>query len=34
MIPFLPHLIVHLHRADTCEIAVAFLLDSGARLHR
>ncbi|MBM3346601.1 MAG: DUF3427 domain-containing protein, partial [Betaproteobacteria bacterium] len=29
---FLPHLIVHMDRADTCDIAVAFLLDSGARL--
>ncbi len=29
---FLPHLILHMDRADTCDIAVAFLLDSGARL--
>jgi superfamily II DNA or RNA helicase/HKD family nuclease/diadenosine tetraphosphate (Ap4A) HIT family hydrolase len=29
--PFLPHLIRHMDRADTCDIAVAFLLDSGAR---
>jgi len=29
--PFLPHLILHMDRADTCDIAVAFLLDSGAR---
>jgi superfamily II DNA or RNA helicase/HKD family nuclease/diadenosine tetraphosphate (Ap4A) HIT family hydrolase len=29
--PFLPHLILHLDEADTCDIAVAFLLDSGAR---
>jgi HKD family nuclease/diadenosine tetraphosphate (Ap4A) HIT family hydrolase len=30
--PFLPHLILHMDRADLCDIAVAFLLDSGARL--
>nr|WP_280950719.1 DUF3427 domain-containing protein [Mesorhizobium sp. WSM3882] len=30
--PLLPHLILHLDRADKCEIAVSFLLDSGARL--
>ncbi|MER9450163.1 DUF3427 domain-containing protein [Mesorhizobium sp. M0254] len=30
--PFLPHLILHMDRSDTCDIAVAFLLDSGARL--
>jgi len=30
--PFLPHLILHMDQADTCDIAVAFLLDSGARL--
>jgi len=29
--PFLPHLILHLDGADRCDIAVAFLLDSGAR---
>ena len=29
--PFLPHLIQQMDRADTCDIAVAFLLDSGAR---
>lgn len=29
--PLLPHLILHMDRADTCDIAVAFLLDSGAR---
>jgi HKD family nuclease len=29
--PFLPHLILHMDKADTCDIAVAFLLDSGAR---
>jgi len=29
--PFLPHLILHMDRADTCNIAVSFLLDSGAR---
>ena len=29
--PFLPHLIAHMDEADTCDIAVAFLLDSGAR---
>ncbi len=29
--PFLPHLIMHMDQADTCDIAVAFLLDSGAR---
>ena len=29
--PFLPHLILHMDQADTCDIAVAFLLDSGAR---
>jgi HKD family nuclease/diadenosine tetraphosphate (Ap4A) HIT family hydrolase len=30
--PLLPHLVTHMDRADRCEIAVAFLLDSGARL--
>ena len=30
--PLLPHLIKHMDGADTCDIAVAFLLDSGARL--
>jgi diadenosine tetraphosphate (Ap4A) HIT family hydrolase len=29
--PFLPHLILHMDRADVCDIAVSFLLDSGAR---
>jgi HKD family nuclease len=29
--PLLPHLILHMDQADTCDIAVAFLLDSGAR---
>jgi diadenosine tetraphosphate (Ap4A) HIT family hydrolase len=29
--PLLPHLILHMDRSDTCDIAVAFLLDSGAR---
>jgi superfamily II DNA or RNA helicase/diadenosine tetraphosphate (Ap4A) HIT family hydrolase len=29
---FLPHLVVHMDKADTCDIAVAFLMDSGARL--
>lgn len=29
--PFLPHLVRHLDAARTCDIAVAFLLDSGAR---
>jgi superfamily II DNA or RNA helicase/HKD family nuclease len=29
--PFLPHLVLHMDRADTCDIAVSFLLDSGAR---
>jgi superfamily II DNA or RNA helicase/diadenosine tetraphosphate (Ap4A) HIT family hydrolase len=29
--PFLPHLILHMDRADICDIAVSFLLDSGAR---
>jgi len=29
--PFLPHLVVNLDQANTCDIAVAFLLDSGAR---
>jgi superfamily II DNA or RNA helicase/diadenosine tetraphosphate (Ap4A) HIT family hydrolase len=29
--PFLPHLTLHMGRATTCDIAVAFLLDSGAR---
>jgi len=29
--PLLPHLILHMDRADTCDIAVSFLLDSGAR---
>ena len=28
----LPHLLLHLDRANSCDIAVAFLLDSGARL--
>jgi superfamily II DNA or RNA helicase/HKD family nuclease len=28
----LPHLIPHMDRADICDIAVSFLLDSGARL--
>ena len=32
--PFLPHLVLQMDQADTCDIAVAFLLDSGARLHR
>jgi diadenosine tetraphosphate (Ap4A) HIT family hydrolase len=30
--PFLPHLLLHLDRSTTCDIAVAFLLDSGARM--
>jgi superfamily II DNA or RNA helicase/HKD family nuclease/diadenosine tetraphosphate (Ap4A) HIT family hydrolase len=30
--PLLPHLITYMDQADRCEIAVAFLLDSGARL--
>src|SRR5262245_48850482 len=30
--PFLPHIIRHMDQADACDIAVAFLLDSGARL--
>ncbi len=30
--PFLPHLLLQLNRATQCDIAVAFLLDSGARL--
>ncbi|WP_134500732.1 DUF3427 domain-containing protein [Microvirga pakistanensis] len=29
---FLPHLLVHMDQATVCDIAVAFLLDSGARL--
>ncbi|MGI0524111.1 HIT domain-containing protein [Rhizobium giardinii] len=29
---FLPHLILHMDQATSCHIAVAFLLDSGARL--
>ena len=29
--PFLPHLVLHMDRADTCDIAVSFLLDSGAQ---
>jgi superfamily II DNA or RNA helicase/HKD family nuclease/diadenosine tetraphosphate (Ap4A) HIT family hydrolase len=29
--PLLPHLVLHMDRADTCDIAVSFLLDSGAR---
>jgi HKD family nuclease len=29
--PLLPHLILHLDQAVTCDIAVSFLLDSGAR---
>jgi HKD family nuclease len=29
--PFLPHLVLQMDRAKTCDIAVAFLLDSGAR---
>ena len=32
--PFLPHLVLHMDQADTCDIAVSFLLDSGARLYR
>src|SRR6516164_7828880 len=32
--PLLPHLILHMDRATTCDIAVAFLLDSGARYIR
>lgn len=30
--PLLPHLLLHLDGATTCDIAVAFLLDSGARM--
>jgi superfamily II DNA or RNA helicase/diadenosine tetraphosphate (Ap4A) HIT family hydrolase len=30
--PFLSHLLSYLDDADTCDVAVAFLLDSGARL--
>lgn len=30
--PLLPHLLLHLDVADACDIAVSFLLDSGARL--
>ena len=30
--PLLPHLLLHLDRSTTCDIAVAFLLDSGARM--
>lgn len=30
--PFFPHLRLHLDEATTCDIAVAFLLDSGARM--
>jgi HKD family nuclease len=29
--PFLPHLVRYMDQAETCDIAVAFLLDSGAR---
>jgi superfamily II DNA or RNA helicase/HKD family nuclease len=29
--PFLPHLVRHMDGADACDIAVAFLLESGAR---
>ncbi|WP_404292128.1 DUF3427 domain-containing protein [Microvirga sp. RSM25] len=29
---FLPHLLVHMDQSTACDIAVAFLLDSGARL--
>jgi superfamily II DNA or RNA helicase/diadenosine tetraphosphate (Ap4A) HIT family hydrolase len=32
--PLLPHLLLHMDRATTCDIAVAFLLDSGARYIR
>jgi superfamily II DNA or RNA helicase/HKD family nuclease/diadenosine tetraphosphate (Ap4A) HIT family hydrolase len=31
---FLPHLILHMDQSTVCDIAVAFLLDSGARLIR
>ena len=30
--PFLPHLLLNLDRSSTCDMAVAFLLDSGARM--
>ena len=30
--PLLPHLLLHLDRSTMCDIAVAFLLDSGARM--
>ena len=30
--PLLPHLLLHLDGSTTCDIAVAFLLDSGARM--
>jgi superfamily II DNA or RNA helicase/HKD family nuclease len=30
--PLLPHLVAHLDRASRCDVAVSFLLDSGARL--
>jgi HKD family nuclease len=30
--PLLPHLLLHLDESTTCDIAVAFLLDSGARM--
>lgn len=30
--PLLPHLLLHLDKSTTCDIGVAFLLDSGARL--
>ena len=29
--PFLPHLVKQMDEADTCDVAVSFLLDSGAR---
>jgi diadenosine tetraphosphate (Ap4A) HIT family hydrolase len=29
--PFLPHMVLHMDRADTCDIAVSFLRHSGAR---
>lgn len=29
---FLPHLVLHMDKANICDIAVAFLMDSGARL--
>lgn len=29
--PFLPHLVMQMDKADNCDIAVSFLLDSGAR---